>query len=491
MDFSCAATLLRANIGKEAKMNEEIVNNSANLQQTGGPITAIWDSFQEDFRQLFPEDIYHTWFASLRPVAERDDSLTLMAPNEFAAIWIRDNYKTTIERRIANRTGRSISIALDFVQEMSGGDEKLGIKMSQETAPRGPARPRRPKPVKKFEENSPINSKYTFSNFVIGSGNQLAQATCIAVARNPGKSYNPLFLYGATGLGKTHLLQAVANEAAERKQRLKIVYTSTEKFTNDFIKSVQENCVAKFRETYRRVDMLLIDDVHFLAGKERIQEEFFYTFNELFESHRQICLCSDRQASEIARLESRLVSRFQWGFIADIQPPDLETRMAILQQKASEMRIELAEDVLHLLAKGVASNIRRLEGALNRVAGYMALKNRPIDLEEAKRLLQDIFTDESRRTVRIDQIQKQVAEHYRITIIDLLGKRRPANIAFPRQVAMYLSRLLTSHSLQRIGSEFGGKDHGTVIHACKSVECAMEQDDEVKRAVETIQENLK
>ncbi|MDR1438409.1 MAG: chromosomal replication initiator protein DnaA [Puniceicoccales bacterium] len=467
-------------------MSGNIVDNLVDTAENSGSIMAIWDSFQEDFRQLFPEDIYHTWFENLKPIRELGDSLTLMAPNEFAAIWIRDNYKSTIERRIASRTGRIISIAFDFICEAKERENPSSAPTAMPAL-----RKQRAKAVQKCDGNALINPAYTFDNFVIGSGNQLAQATCVAVANNPGQSYNPLFLYGATGLGKTHLLQAVAHEAWKKRSRLKIVYTSTEKFTNEFIKSVQENRVAKFRESYRKVDMLLIDDVHFLTGKERIQEEFFYTFNELFESQRQICLCSDRPASEIARLESRLVSRFQWGFIADIQAPDLETRIAILQQKASAMHLELPEEVIHLLAKSVSTNIRRLEGALNRIAGYTALKNRPIGSGEARELLQDIFMDETRCTIRIDQIQRHVAEYYHITLADLLGKKRPANIVFPRQVAMYLSRLLTAHSLQRIGSEFGGRDHATVIHACKSVECAIEQDPEAKRAVEAIQESLK
>jgi chromosomal replication initiator protein len=467
-------------------MGEDNVNNSGNKCGDFISATSQWDVLLEDFRQIFPEDVYHIWFENLHPTKELGNSLTLLAPNEFAAIWIRDNYRSAIERQITKCVGREVTIILEFADQKPLSSEEAHPE--KKTA-RGASR-KAPDPTKSGE-GCAINAKNTFENFVVGPGNQLGQATCVAVAQNPGKAYNPLFLYGATGLGKTHLLQAIAHESLRRKPRLKVVYISTEKFTNEFIKSVQENRVIKFREIYRKVDILLIDDVHFLTGKERIQEEFFHTFNELFESQRQICLCSDRPASEITGLESRLVSRFQWGFIADIQAPDLETRIAILLRKAKAMNLELTDDVVHLLAKGVATNVRRLEGALNRVAGYVALKNNPIDAEEVQKLLRDFFTDEQRRISSIGQIQQRVAEYYRITLVDMLGKKRPARIAFPRQVAMYLSRLLTSHSLQRIGSEFGGRDHGTVIHACKAVECAIEQDAEVKRDIKSLQESFK
>jgi chromosomal replication initiator protein len=460
------------------------VNNSENVDENEVPFAALWNELQGDFRQLFSEDVYRVWFAGLRPAKTSGDSLILLAPNEFAAIWIRDNYKSLIECQIAKHTGRNISVALEFADNRAESASNPAAPNQRPTAASRCA-----DALQKFDGTYSANPKNTFESFVIGPGNQLAQATCVAVARNPGKAYNPLFLYGATGLGKTHLLQAIAHEALKKKARLKVVYISTEKFTNEFIKSIQENRVAKFREMYRGVDLLLIDDIHFIAGKERIQEEFFHTFNALFESQRQICLCSDRPASEITGLENRLVSRFQWGFIADIQAPDLETRIAILQRKATAMNLQLSEDVIHLLAKGVASNVRRLEGALNRVAGYMALKNRPINVADAQDLLKDFFSDEQ-RTASIGQIQRRVADHYRITLADMLGKKRPARIAFPRQVAMYLSRLLTSHSLQRIGSEFGGKDHGTVIHACKAVEFAIEQNPDVRRDVKVIQESL-
>jgi chromosomal replication initiator protein len=448
-------------------------------------LATCWRSFRRNLRELFAEDVYRIWFKDLRPLREGDGELVLLAPNEFAALWIRDNYGTILEKHLTEATGKTVHIALEFPRE--AGQEEAGAIGNSSTSK---TFQRRLSAIRRFDETYLINPKNTFENFVVGAGNQLAQATCLAVARDPGKAYNPLFLYGATGLGKTHLLQAIAHATLEQRSKVKVVYTSTEKFTNEFIKAVQENSVGKFRDGYRKVDVLLIDDVHFLSGKERIQEEFFYTFNELFESQKQICLCSDRPAAEISRLESRLISRFQWGFVADIQAPDLETRIAILRKKANSMRLNLPEDVLQLLAEGVCTNVRRLEGALNRVAGYMALTRQPIAAVEAQRLLQDIFREEAARVVHIEQIQRRVAEHYQITLADLLGKKRPSVIAFPRQVAMYLSRLLTSHSLQRIGKEFGGRDHSTVIHACKTVENAMEQDVTIKKAVEMLQQAL-
>jgi chromosomal replication initiator protein len=269
-----------------------------------------------------------------------------------------------------------------------------------------------------------------------------------------------------------------------------VVYLSTEKFTNEYIKAIQENSVTRFRQRYRGVDALLIDDIHFLTGKERIQEEFFHTFNELFESQRQIFLSSDRTASEIAKLENRLISRFQWGMVVDIQAPDLETRVAILAKKAMACRLELPRDVIQFLAERVTRNVRRMEGALTRVAAYAALMNRSVDVPTVERLLQDFLHEEAQNQVTIEKIQAVVTKYYDLRQGDLISRRRPQNIAGPRQVAMYLSRMFTSHSLQEIGDSFGGRDHGTVIHACKTVENMMEQDDSVKRAVDFLTKQL-
>ena len=319
----------------------------------------------------------------------------------------------------------------------------------------------------------------------------MAHAAAIAVANAPGRAYNPLFLYGNTGLGKTHLMQAVGHHVLQNKPNAKVIYITTERFTNDFIFAIQENQLTKFRKKYRGADVLLIDDIHFLASKERIQEEFFHTFNELFESQRQIFLCSDRPASEIAKLESRLVSRFQWGLVCDIQPPDFETRVAILTKKAKSMGLVLDTTVIEFLAERVTKNIRRMEGALNRILGYQRLLNSDqLSVEKVESILQDILQEELATRITIDDIQKRICEFYHLSMTDLLSKKRPANIAFPRQIAMYLCRLLTQASLQEIGIAFGGRDHGTVIHACKSVENAVQQEPTTQRTLHFLQQKL-
>ena len=334
-----------------------------------------------------------------------------------------------------------------------------------------------------------INPKNTFSNFIVGGGSELAHAACIAVSNAPAHAYNPLFLYGETGLGKTHLMHAVAHQAFEPESILPDYLCSCEKFTNEFIRAIQENTLTKFRARYRSVDYLLIDDIQFLAGKERIQEEFFHTFNEIYEA-QQIFLTSDRPAGEIDKIESRLLSRFQWGLVTDIQAPDLETRVAILTRKADAMGITIEPEILEFLAKNISRNVRRMEGALTRVAGYVGLTRKKADLDTVQRLLRDILREENLSRITIETIQKKVVDYYHLRMADMLSRRRPANIAFPRQVAMYLSRILTEHSLQEIGSAFGGRDHGTVIHACKTVENMMDQDNSIKHSVEFLNEQL-
>lgn len=310
------------------------------------------------------------------------------------------------------------------------------------------------------------------------------------MANAPGRAYNPLFVFGETGLGKTHLMHAVAHQMLANNPSARIAYVSTEKFTNEFIHAIRENKLSKFRKYYRNVDALLVDDIHFLSGKESTQEEFFHTFNDLFESGRQIFLASDRPANEIERLENRLISRFQWGLVTDIQAPDFETRYAILRNKASAMKIELDEEIMAFLAERVSRNVRRMEGALTRIAGYDNLIDRKLDLKAVERLLSDLLHEEAASKVTVDQIQKKVSDYYKIRYSELVGRRRTSAIVFPRQVAMYISRTLTSDPLKAIGDAFGGRDHGTVIHACKQVENMMEQDGSVKRGVDYLIKQL-
>ena len=328
-----------------------------------------------------------------------------------------------------------------------------------------------------------MNPRNTFDTFVVGSNNQFAHAAALAVAQAPAKTYNPLFVYGGVGLGKTHLMQAVGQQVTDRKKNFKVMYLSSERFTNEFIDAIQHNTLVKFRKRYRQADVLLIDDIHFLAGKERSQEEFFHTFNTLFDGRKQIVLSSDRPASEIANLEQRLVSRFEWGLTAELQPPDIETRLAILRKKAEALHVQLAPDVLEFLAQRVRTNVRRLEGALMRVASFASLSGQQVSRETVEQLLRDILQEEAKRTVTIDQIQKKVAEHFDVRLADMTSKRRPATIAFPRQVAMYLARRHTKASLNEIGDAFGGRDHGTVLHACKAVSQRMTKEERVRQLV--------
>ena len=325
---------------------------------------------------------------------------------------------------------------------------------------------------------------------MVGNNNNFSYAAALAVAQAPGKSYNPLFLYGGVGLGKTHLLHAIGHHVAAHKKGARVAYLSSERFTNEYIDGIQNNQLARFRKKYRQTDVLLIDDIQFLAGKERIQEEFFHTFNALHEAHKQIVLTCDRPASEIQNLEQRLVSRFEWGLVTDLQPPDVEMRLAILKKKAQIMGVELPEEIMNFLANRIRTNIRRLEGALIRVASYAALTGKKLGLEMVEGLLREILNEEGRYAVNIEVIQKKVAEHFDIRLADMTSRRRPENIAFPRQIAMFLARQMTDTSLSAIGDAFGGRDHGTVLHACRLVKDRMEVDANVRQVVSYLEKQL-
>ena len=325
---------------------------------------------------------------------------------------------------------------------------------------------------------------------MVGDNNNLAHAAALAVAQSPGRSYNPLFLYGGVGLGKTHLLHAIGHNVLMENPKLKVSYLSSEKFTNKYIEAIQNNDLAKFRRTYRNTDVLLIDDIQFLSGKERIQEEFFHTFNALHEAHKQIVMTCDRPANEIKNLEHRLVSRFEWGLVTDMQPPDFETRLAILRNKAVTLGVDLPDEVVSFLAKRIRTNIRRLEGALIRVSSYQSLTGKPVTPNTVESLLKDVLHEEGRTVISIENIQKRVAEHYDIRFADMTSRRRPENIAFPRQIAMYLAREMTRKSLISIGEACGGRDHGTVLHACRLVRDRMEQQTDVRQAVRYLEGQL-
>ena len=443
----------------------------------------IWSAAQEHLRSMLSADTYNLWFAPLRAAALEDNSLTLEVANDFCEVWLKDNYMGLLQDVLALASGRQLQVTF-----------KVG---SGHPAPAAPPPPQPgTKPAKSAPERTPVNNdigfnpKNTFDTFVIGSNNNFACAAAQAVAQAPGKSYNPLFLYGGVGLGKTHLLHAIGQHVVAHKKGARVAYVSSEKFTNEYIDGIQNNQLVRFRKKYRQTDVLLIDDIQFLAGKERIQEEFFHTFNALHEAHKQIVLTCDRPASEIQNLEHRLVSRFEWGLVTDLQPPDVDTRLAILQKKAQIMGVQLPEEIMNFLANRIRTNIRRLEGALIRVASYASLTGKKISLEVVEGLLREILHEEGRYSINIELIQKKVAEQFDIRLADMTSKRRPENIAFPRQVAMFLARQMTDTSLSAIGEAFGGRDHGTVLYACRLVKDRMEVDPNIRQIVSYLEKAL-
>jgi chromosomal replication initiator protein len=451
------------------------------------------------------------WFAPLRAHTVDDQKIDLQAPNEFCEVWLQDNYLSLLQDAVSVAAGCRLQVKfitptpapvpVAVAHPAHAVTESLSLPVTLPVAPApvttSPAAPAAPAPAARARaehsgtngENH-FNPKNTFDSYVVGTNNNFAYAAAKAVAEAPGKGYNPLFLYGGVGLGKTHLLHAIGQQVTANRKGARVAYLSSEKFTNEYIDALQNNKLVAFRKKYRQIDVLLIDDIQFLAGKERIQEEFFHTFNALHESHKQIVLTCDRPASEIQGLEQRLVSRFEWGLMTDLQPPDIEMRLAILKKKSQSMNVALGDDVINFLATRIRTNIRRLEGALIRVASYSSLTGKKLSIEIVEGLLREILHEEGRQTISIEVIQKKVAEHYDIRLADMTSKRRPENIAFPRQIAMYLSRQLTESSLNTIGEAFGGRDHGTVLHACRLVKDRMEVDSDVRQIVQYLEKQL-
>jgi chromosomal replication initiator protein len=447
---------------------------------------AIWTQAKETLQSMVNPDLFNLWFDPIKLVTIKKSTAILLAPNEFCAVWLKDNYKEILQDVLSHITSSKLTVQFEInldtaSKQCSSESADTESKFKKNTKATKTKTTTRTKSADSAEKL--FNPKNTFSTFVVGDNNSFAHAASLAVAQSPGRSYNPLFLYGGVGLGKTHLLHAIGHYALEENPRLKVSYLSSEKFTNKYIDAIQNNELAKFRRTYRKTDILLIDDIQFLAGKERIQEEFFHTFNALHEAHKQIVMTCDRPANEIKNLENRLVSRFEWGLVTDMQPPDYETRLAILRKKAASINIQVPEDIVTFLAKRIRTNIRRLEGALIRVSSYQSLTGKSMTTTTVEGLLKDVLHEEGRTIISIEQIQKRVADHYDIRLADMTSRRRPENIAFPRQVAMFLSRELTGKSLNSIGEAFGGRDHGTVLHACRLVRDRMEVDTDVRQAV--------
>jgi chromosomal replication initiator protein len=448
----------------------------------------VWGQAQQQLRAMLNTDIYNLWFLPIKATAIADETLTLEVANDFCEVWLKDNYLGLIHDVLAQASGQNLRVRFQVNPPAAGSNGSLGSSNSDSKPKSKPL----PEPIDRTGgiRESIFNPKNTFETFVVGENNNHAHAAAMAVAQSPGKSYNPLFLFGGVGLGKTHLLQAIGQHVAANKKAVRVTYLSSEKFTNEYIDAIQNNQLVRFRRKYRLADVLLIDDVQFLAGKERIQEEFFHTFNALHEARKQIVMTCDRPAAEIQNLEHRLVSRFEWGLVTEIQPPDVETRMAILRKKEKAMGVELPEETINFLASRIRTNIRRLEGALIRVASFASLTGKKVTLHTVEGLLREVLHEEGRYTVNIEIIQKKVAEHFDLRVSDMTSKRRPENIAFPRQIAMFLARQMTESSLNTIGEAFGGRDHGTVLHACRLVKDRMEIDANVRQVVKYLEKQL-
>ncbi|WP_432362787.1 chromosomal replication initiator protein DnaA [Sporosarcina sp. UB5] len=440
----------------------------------------LWNNVLSKIEDKISRPSFETWLKSTKLMSYGDENVTIAVPNSFAKDWLENHYVHLITGILSELTGEDRFIHFVVPKEMEENDFQV------------------PKPVVNQPDKSAVqsasvmlNPKYTFDTFVIGSGNRFAHAASLAVAEAPAKSYNPLFIYGGVGLGKTHLMHAIGHYILEQDPSSKVVYLSSEKFTNEFINSIMNNKAGDFRNQYRNVDVLLIDDIQFIAGKEQTQEEFFHTFNTLHEESKQIIISSDRPPKEIPTLEDRLRSRFEWGLITDIAPPDLETRIAILRKKAkADGLLDISDEVMLYIANQIDTNIRELEGALIRVVAYSSLVNMDITTDLAAEALKDIIPNSRPRTVTILDIQKTVGEHYNIRLEDFTAKKRTRAIAFPRQIAMYLSRELTDSSLPKIGSEFGGRDHSTVIHAHEKISKQLKDDQNLQQDIQEIKSIL-
>jgi chromosomal replication initiator protein len=442
----------------------------------------LWTKLSAALKPQVSADTFKRWFSAVKLSNATADELTLLVPNNIYQFWIESNHMPALQSSITSVLGGPRAVKFICAVDTSAGSDAAEPEPSISARAQAAA--------VRANRTPGLNPRNTFESFVVGPNNEIAHAASLAVAQSPAKTYNPLFIYGGVGLGKTHLMQAIGQYLGARGKNARVMYLSSELCINEFIDAIQHNNLVKFRKRYRQADLLLIDDIHFLGGKERSQEEFFHTFNTLFDGHKQIVLSSDRPASEIANLEHRLVSRFEWGLTAELQPPDVETRMAILRKKARTLKIKLHDEIFDFLATRIKTNVRRLEGALMRVASFASLSGKELTHEVVEHLLKDILQEEARRAVTIDQIQRRVAEHFDVRLADMTSKRRPANIAFPRQIAMYLARELTKASLNEIGEAFGGRDHGTVLHACKLVKKRMKEQDKIRQTISFIDSAL-
>lgn len=443
----------------------------------------LWDEILNKLKEEMPKDSYELWFKPTRAVSFEDNLLNVQVPNRFFSKYLQEKHKGKIEEllRVTTASEAQIIFTIDpqsHIQEKERKDEEIeptSIAADETTF-----------------TTMEFNPKYTFENFVVGPSNRFAHATAEAVANDPGKAYNPLFIYGGVGLGKTHLLQAIGHYNKKQNPRLAVLYITSERFTNELIESIRNDRMVEFRNKYRHLDVLMIDDIQFLVGKESTQEEFFHLFNTLYEAHKQIVISSDSTPKEIPTIEERLRSRFQWGVIADIQPPDIETRIAILRKKAEAENIFIPDDVVLFLASQIKSNIRELEGCLIRIVAFSSLTGSEVTVDRSKEILKDIITKEEIAVpITIELIQNAVSKHFHLDVKEMKSKRRTDAVAFPRQVAMYLARTLTEYSTTEIGADFGGRDHTTVMYACEKIKMKLAGDPFFAALINRITQEIK
>jgi chromosomal replication initiator protein len=440
-----------------------------------------WDTISQRLRESLNASTFANWFGAATPVEQDADKLVLAVPNEFTKTWIEGHFGSLLNAAAAEHD-LVLELRVAVSEAVAAARAEAAAESTDEAA---------------GEEGPPpglrgLNPRYTFDLFVIGPSNRFAHAAALAVAESPAQAYNPLFIYGSTGLGKTHLLQAVGQYVAQQHRDMSVRYVTTETVLNEFVDALRDKNTAGFKMRYRTYDVLLVDDIQFIEGKDTLQEEFFHTFNSLYEAGKQIIISSDRQPRELATLEARLKSRFEWGLITDIQPPDLETRIAILRKKVATDRIDVADtDVLTFIADRVTSNIRELEGALTRVIAYASLTGRPISASVADEVLKDLFPGGSARAITVEQVQAAVCEWFGVSQADLRGDKRPQSIAYPRHIAMYLCRELTDQSLPKIGAKFGGRDHSTVMHGVRRIGDLIREDRDVFNVVQELTARIK
>jgi chromosomal replication initiator protein len=437
----------------------------------------IWNNSLSKIEEKIGSSFVDLWFRPIKLSQVKEQLVTIEIPNRFFRDWIEDNYPDLIAETVGGLLGQPVSVRFKIAEKIDPDLKKMDMRMEnrrQKLASRGIY----------------LNPKYTFKSFVTGPSNEFACAAAERVAEAPGKVYNPLFIYGGVGLGKTHLMTAIGNAVIDKRLDIAVIYVSAEQFTNEVVSAIRHEKMGELKDKYRNVDLLLLDDIHFIANKTQTQEEFFHTFNAIYEKQKQIVISSDRPPKEIGAVTDRLRSRFSMGLIADIQPPELETKVAILQKKAEMEKIYIPEEVAYYLASKVKSNVRELEGCLIRLGAQASLTGKPITKEMAKNILQDLI-EEDEKPITTDSVQKIVCEHFALKVADMKAKKRTKEIALPRQIAMYLSKQLTALSLSDVGKNFGGKDHATVIYACKQIEEKRAKDEAFNRMIETLLRKIK